>query len=427
MNNNPKKEIRREIYFPEPISVSEYILLVNQILSGIKVKILGEVSDVKFAASGHVYFSLKDEDSGDLINCALWSSIYRICGVEIKDGMKVMITGNADIYKVRGTLTFKVKTIELAGEGALKKAYEELKKRLTEEGLFDEERKRKIPEFVQKIGVITSEKGAAIHDFTNNLGKFGFKVFLCDSRVEGQEAVEDLLISMRTMKRKNIDVLVIIRGGGSLQSLIAFDNELFVREVVNFPVPVIAGVGHHEDVTLVALASDISQSTPTAVANLLSKNYVNAYDKILLYEKKIENSFQENIDENKSEISFNIEKINKFFSQIIEIYKRKEEKIRRVVLNSSFTLCNKKERINTMRKNIFYFFRNKLKKVCDEIFEKEKIILTNDPKRQLGLGYAIMRKEGKIIKSVKTLKKEEKIENILSDGKVTSIIKNIKK
>jgi exodeoxyribonuclease VII large subunit len=419
--------MEKEIYFKDPISVSDYISIINEILLRVNVKIIGEISESKVAASGHVYFSLKDEKSGDLINCALWSSVYRMCGIKIENGMKVIVTGNADLYRARGTFTFKIKTIEPAGEGALKKAYEELKEKLTKEGFFELERKRKIPEFPQKIGVITSIKGAAIHDFVNNLGKFGFQVFLCDSRVEGQEAVEDLLKSFKVMRKKDLDVLVVIRGGGSLQSLIAFDNEMLVREVVNFPVPVISGIGHHEDITLVALASDISESTPTAVASYLSKNFIKAHDTVLLHEKKIVNLFQEKIYEIKSSIKLNLDFISQSFDNIIKIYRKGEEKIKRVVLNSSILLQGKKEKIHNIKKNIFSQFKNVLNEKNNILNKEKKIVLMNDPKRQLKMGYAIIRMDGKIVKSVKNLEKNKTIEGVLSDGMIISIIKDIKK
>jgi exodeoxyribonuclease VII large subunit len=417
----------QEIYFQDPISVSDYILVVNQLLSGINVKIFGEVSEVKIASSGHLYFALKDEKSGDMISCALWSSIYRMCGVKIEDGMKVIVTGTADIYKVRGTFTFKVKTIELAGEGALKKAYDELKRKLEKEGIFAEERKRAIPKYPRKIGLITSLKGAAIHDFINNLGRFGFKVFLCDSRVEGQEAVEDLIKSLKVMKKIDIDVLAIVRGGGSLQSLIAFDNEMLVREVANFPVPVITGIGHHEDVPLVALAADYSQSTPTAVANYISGNFVKASSDVLLLEKKIENSFQKQIYNLKSELNQSTKEISESFFQLIEVYKKGEEKIRSIILNSSLIISSKRDKIKNHKANIFIYFKNLVSQTLRDILEEEKIILASDPKRQLNLGYAIMKKDGKIVKSVKNLKEQEELESILFDGKIISQIKNIKK
>ncbi len=422
-----RKKPQKEISFDEPISVSDYISFINALLSRVNIKVVGEVSETKKAASGHVYFSLKDEKTGDVINCAIWSSIYRMCGVKLEDGMKVILSGNADVYRARGTLTFKVKTVELAGEGALKKAYEELKAKLLKEGLFDEERKRKIPRYPEKIGVITSTKGAAVHDFINNLGKFGFKIFICDSRVEGQEAVEDLLKSMEVMKKKDLDVLVIVRGGGSLQSLMAFDNEVLVREIVNFPVPVIAGIGHHEDITLAALSADVSESTPTAVAGRLTEGFLKAKDAVLLYEGKIKGSFQNSLYEKKEEIYNKVEKVTHFFRFVLEKYKKGEREIKRVVLNSAYLIEIKEEKIKSISKSLFSSFKTALSDKKNQIERYNDIISINNPQRQLRLGYAIMKKKGKVVKSVKEVKRGEETETFLSDGKITSQIKNIKK
>ncbi len=422
-----RKKPQKEISFDEPISVSDYISFINALLSRVNIKVVGEVSETKKAASGHVYFSLKDEKTGDVINCAIWSSIYRMCGVKLEDGMKVILSGNADVYRARGTLTFKVKTVELAGEGALKKAYEELKAKLLKEGLFDEERKRKIPRYPEKIGVITSTKGAAVHDFINNLGKFGFKIFICDSRVEGQEAVEDLLKSMKVMKKKDLDVLVIVRGGGSLQSLMAFDNEVLVREIVNFPVPVIAGIGHHEDITLAALSADVSESTPTAVAGRLTEGFLKAKDAVLLYEGKIKGSFQNSLYEKKEEIYNKVEKVTHFFRFVLEKYKKGEREIKRVVLNSAYLIEIKEEKIKSISRSLFSSFKTALSDKKNQIERYNDIISINNPQRQLRLGYAIMKKKGKVVKSVKEVKRGEETETFLSDGKITSQIKNIKK
>ena len=135
--------------------------------------------------------------------------------------------------------------------------------------------------------MITSKQGAVIHDFLNNIGKFGFDIKMIDSRVEGQGAVEDLLAAIQTFRKKDIDVLVIIRGGGSMESLMPFNNELLVREVVGFPVPVLVGIGHDKDMPLVALAADRSESTPTAVANLLNESW----ERALLFWKDMKERF----------------------------------------------------------------------------------------------------------------------------------------
>lgn len=448
MENNPGT--KKTVFSEEPISVSEYISTLNEVLSRFRVKLLGEVTEIKVASSGHVYFSLKDENTGDVMNCAIWRSVYKMCNVELEEGMKVIVSGYADIYRARGMLTFKVRTVELAGEGALKKAYEELKRKLKEEGVFQKERKRLLPSYPHKIGVITSKKGAAIHDFMNNLGKFGFEVHLCDSRVEGQEAVEDLLRSMKTMKKKDLDVLVIIRGGGSLQSLMAFDNENLVREVIDFPVPVISGIGHHEDIPLVSLASDAAESTPTGVANRLSEGFLKARESLSFYERSIEGAFQNILREKKKGVSSSLDKILYFFKAILEEYKKGEERIMRVVSSSfhllrrrrefiansgkrikrefAFDLEKEKEKADLASRNIFSSFSLTVENTKNKIKGCEDVIKANDPERQLRMGYAIMRNEkGKVIRSVDDVKKEERISTVLSDGRVDSCITNIKK
>ncbi len=419
--------MQKEIFLENPVSVSDYITIINELISRIRVKVIGEVTEMKVASSGHVYFSLKDEKSGDVISCAAWNSIYRMCGVKIENGMKVILSGTPDVYRARGSLTFKVSTIELAGEGALKKAYDDLKNRLTKEGLFDEERKRELPEYPQKIGVITSVKGAVIHDFVNNLGKFGFKVFVCDSRVEGQEAVEDLLKAFRIMEKKEIDLLVLIRGGGSLQSLNAFDNEMIVREIVNFKVPVIAGIGHHEDITLAALAADFAESTPTATANLISSGFVRAADKVLSYERAINNSFEKIIYRRREGIKEQTETITLYFKNLIEKYKKKEEDIKRITSNTLYFIKNEKQRVENIEKNIINSFARGVIGIKKTLEGYSNIILNNDPEKQLKLGYAIMRKNGKIIKSVNEINEGESTETLLYDGTFISEIKQINK
>ncbi len=417
----------RKFNFENPITVSDYISVVNQILKKLEVKIIGEISELKRASSGHIYFSLKDEKSGDIINCAIWSSIYKMCGVKIEDGMQVIVSGSADIYRARGSLTFKVKTVELVGEGKLMLAYERLKKKLAKEGVFDEDRKRKIPLFPKKIGVITSTKGAAIHDFTNNLEKVGLKIYLCDSRVEGQEAVRELLAAIKTMKKREIDLLVIIRGGGSLQSLLAFDNEMLVYEVVNFPVPVVAGIGHHEDITLAALAADKALSTPTAAANYLMRGYQRAKDVLSRYQKNIEISYEKIITEKREDVNIFFDRISEFFRTIFKKYEDSQRKIQKSVEKSIFLVYQRKERVKSLKESICYNFKSKIIEKKNEINLLLQIIKANDPQKQLKLGYAIIKKDGKIIKTIKDVKNEEIIETFFFDGTVFSKVKNIKK
>ncbi len=409
----------------ETISVSEYISVINEILSGVEARVEGEISGLKKAASGHVYFMLKDEKG--VINCAIWKSIYMMCGVSLEEGMKVVVSGSSDVYPVRGSLTFKVRTVQLAGEGELKKAYERLKKKLQEEGVFDNE--RSLPLFPQKIGVITSLRGAAIHDFVGNLGKFGLKIKACDARVEGQEAVPELLSALRRMRKEDIDVLVIIRGGGSIQSLIAFDNEMLVREIHGFPVPVVAGVGHHEDVTLAALASDASQSTPTAAANIIGRGYEKAREKVFKSEERVVNVFNGSLNRKKGELERFTYGISSFFYAILEEWKKKERKVLQSISFMENSLYRKREEVSTLQKRSLNNFSLLLRKRKEDVESMSRVIFSHDPQRQLRMGYSIVRKQGKVQKSVVPLKKGEDMEVFFSDGStdVKIMKKHVKK
>ena len=162
--DQPKKTETEEIF-----SVSQYLDVLNDKLFETKAIVQGEVSSLSFR-NGHAYFAIKDKTDESLLNCFMWANNYALSGVELEEGLEVLIHGVPEIYKPYGKLSFKTEMIELVGEGALKKAYEELKNRLTEEGLFDETRKRKIPEFPHCIGLITSRDGAVINDFMSNIG-----------------------------------------------------------------------------------------------------------------------------------------------------------------------------------------------------------------------------------------------------------------
>ena len=180
-------------------SVSEYIEVLNVGLKQ-EVRLVGEVSQITKAVSGHVYFTVKDSKKDAVMDCVIWKFNYLQCGVKLEAGIEVVLTGHPQVYAPTGRFSFVARLIELKGEGALKKAYDELKKRLTAEGIFAPERKRAIPMLPRRIGVVTSKEGAVIHDFINNLGKFGYEVMLVDSRVEGQQAVGPLLGAIRALK-----------------------------------------------------------------------------------------------------------------------------------------------------------------------------------------------------------------------------------
>lgn len=417
------QEVGQEIVF----SVSEYIEFLNLKIKPFEVKIIGEVGQVQFGPTGHVYFSLKDEKGGSMINCIIWKSSYRTYGIELKEGMKITAVGRSEIYAPSGRLSFVARTISLAGEGALKKEYDRIKALLEKEGIFAEEKKRPLPRYPHKIGVITSRQGAVLADFLNNLAKFGFSVKMIDSRVEGQDAVEDLLASVRFFRKKDIEVLVVMRGGGSMESMMAFNNELLVREIANFPCPVIAGIGHHKDVSLVAMAADAMVSTPTAAANLLGDSWQKAALLLERSQRQIISGYEKTLNSSNMLLQKSLSKIGELRNRIIGQYEEMENKLRLFFQKIDHGLAAARIDIKNNFGRSCDSFASMLKFADQQLEYAQKTTILNDPERQLKLGYSIAVCKGKILRSVAAVEAGQELDLRLADGVIISEIKKIKK
>lgn len=412
---------------PKIFSVSEYIVSLNNNLNLCRAKIIGEVSEVGFGPTGNVYFSIKDKKGESILTCMIFKNKYDIYGIELKEGLKITINGYPNVHKIYG-FKFIAETIEHAGEGELKKEYEKLKKRLTEEGAFAEERKRKIPKYPQEVGVITSlRSGAVIADFCNNLGNFGFRVKMVDSRVEGQEALTDLLNSIKFLKKQNLEVIVIMRGGGSLESMVAFNNEALVREIISSPIPVIAAIGHHKDVPLVALAADLSVSTPSMAAIVLSKSWEEAINLLERYERNILDSFRKNIESIHYLINNSINTVRASIDDILKKYIKIENNLKISFQNFKNILSNRRLFLKELSGKYLTEFKHLLSRVDQKLEEANKMIKSYNPERQFKLGYSIIRNKGKIVKSIKDVKIGEEINIKIIDGLINSKVNNINK
>jgi len=433
------------------ISVSKYLDNLNQGLENYPGRILGEITEVQlYPGRSYLFFKIKDKDENDpaILTCIMWKSAYTLSGVELAPGLEVIISGFTSIYKPSGRFSFNTKAIELVGEGALRKQYEKLKAQLQKEGLFDESKKKPLPSLPQKIGLITSKESAAIGDFQVNLGKFGFKILFIDSRVEGQLATEELLNSVKSFKDKDIDVLVLIRGGGSLESLQPFNSEALVREVASFPVPVLVGVGHEKDISLVALAADKMVSTPTATANTLNESWKKVESKIDLSEQKIFRRFHNVIQEKQNYVRDCLDTIRKDFQAILDTFSKVKDSLRIGVKTIKDQLVDIKRRLSgalipvfrkmnfsivnidvnikdTTPNEIFDKFKSMENNVNQALQSYEKQIFINDPQRQLKLGYSIVRVKGRILKSVNNVKKEDIVSVSLNDGSFDAGVKVI--
>ncbi len=432
----------------DALSVRDYLAILNATLTQQGGKIIGEVSDSK-TYNGHVYFSLKDKSGEAILSCVIWRFNYARAGIELENGMEIVINGAPNIYAKNGRFSFIADTIELVGEGALRKQYEKLKAKLTTEGLFDPKYKRQLPIYPKTIGVITSMKGGVvIHDYSNNLKKFGFISKIVDSRVEGPDAIKELLDSVRTLKKESVDVLVIIRGGGSLESFAAFNNEMLVREIVNFPAPVIVGVGHHVDVCLVGLAADKMVSTPTAVADLLNESWEQAVYELKRHKQGLIDKYSGILSNKKYEIQNASSIIKDRFTMIFESFRESEKLLMATLYKFNYSIQTKKETVKkaleTMIRCLTEGIEDKYRYIgsvwTDKMYARyshaiyhiqtilehsERNILQNNPERQLKLGYSIIVSNDQVVRSVSKLKAGDMVTLKLSDGGALSEIKNI--
>jgi exodeoxyribonuclease VII large subunit len=232
------------------------------------VWVQGEISNLGRPASGHIYFTLKD--AGALLRGVMWKGDARRLSLPLQDGMQIEAHGRIGVYEPQGQYQFYSDIIRPVGEGALYQEYLRLKARLEAEGLFDPERKRPIPELPHKIGIVTSATGAALRDMLNTLRRRLplAEVILAPSPVQGDEAPPGLVAALEALAQLEPDVILLARGGGSIEDLWAFNDERVVRAVATCDVPVISGVGHETDFTLCDFAADLRAPTPTAAAEL---------------------------------------------------------------------------------------------------------------------------------------------------------------
>ena len=265
--------------FPDPVSqtftVSKLTFHIRKLLEEDEVLqdvwVQGEISNLSRPVSGHVYFTLKDANAS--LRCVMWKTSAARLNLSLRDGMEVEAHGKIGVYEPQGQYQLYADQIRPVGEGALFQEFLRLKSMLEAEGLFDPERKRSIPEFPKRIGIVTSATGAALRDMLNTLRRRLplVEVLLAPSPVQGIEAPPALVKALQSLNRQKPDVILIARGGGSIEDLWAFNDERVVRAVAASDVPVISGVGHETDFTLCDFAADLRAPTPTAAAELATQ------------------------------------------------------------------------------------------------------------------------------------------------------------
>jgi exodeoxyribonuclease VII large subunit len=247
--------------------IAEVNSLLGQGFSGVRVE--GEVTNASTSGRGHVYFSLKDDSAA--LDCVMWSSRARGMKFDLEDGLAVLASGSLTIYPQRGRFQMVVDTIEPQGVGALQLAFEQLKKKLEAEGLFAVERKKPLPALPNRVGIVTSATGAALQDMLKVLRRStNLEVIVAPAMVQGEGAAAEIAAGIERLVASNrVNLIIVGRGGGSLEDLWAFNEEQVARAIANSPVPVVSGVGHEVDFTIADFVADIRATTPTQAAELV--------------------------------------------------------------------------------------------------------------------------------------------------------------
>ena len=372
-------------------------------LRGLRLK--GEISNLKRYPSGHVYFSLKDEESA--IKAVMFAQNTRFMPSTIKDGDEVIITGYVSVYPQRGEYQVYAEAMELFGEGAQLLELELLKKKLAAEGLFDASRKRKLVSFPTSVGVISAPNSAALADIRTNLLRRNplISVQIFPSLVQGTDAPKSLLEALKKAKESNIDTLIIGRGGGASEDLSAFNDEALVREAAKFPVPIISAVGHEIDFTLIDYVADARASTPTGAAELATIDKREIYE--MLSNKEIE--LDETITDLISNYSHKLEllKKNSFFENPKVMYE-----------NTLIEVENTSKRLDSFMNHLLEIEKQKL-----DAFKKQLNSLSID--NTLQRGFSIMQNEqGKIITSIDDVEVNQMVKTRVHGGVLTAKVTN---
>ncbi len=385
----------------KPITVEELNKYIKNKIDGDEflnnVYVKGEISNFKLHYTGHMYFTLKDEKS--LIKCIMFKSYTGYLNFMPKDGMKVCVLGSVSVFERDGVYQIYVKAMKQDGIGSLYEAYEKMKAKLEQEGLFDETHKKKIPMYPKTIGVLTSSTGAVIRDIINVSTRRNpnVRIRLIPVPVQGPGAENEIVVGIKKMNEEKLaDVLIIGRGGGSLEDLWPFNEEVLARAIYESEIPIISAVGHETDFTIADFVADLRAPTPSAAAELAVPNIADLKYTIDLYNNRLKNSL-------KKKVQLMQLRYEKCMTR--RVFKEPLQKINEHYI----TLDNYVKLLNTS-------ITNKLNKSRMLLSEKVTKIDALSPMKTMARGYSITEKDGKIIKKANDLNVGDNISIKYIDG-----------
>ena len=416
------------------------------------IHLKGEISNYKHHTRGHLYFTLKDETSQ--LSAIMFASSAKNLTFEPADGMKVLVTGKVAVYESAGTYQIYVDEMLQDGLGNLYLEFEKLKKKLEAEGLFKNEYKKKIPKFPMRIGIITAPTGAAIRDIISTL-KRRFPIaetILFPALVQGADAKEDIVRNIHLANTYDLDVIILGRGGGSIEDLWAFNEEIVARAIFDSHIPIISGVGHEIDFTISDFVADLRAPTPTGAAEMAVPNTSDVIALFNQYNLRLIKAMNNRLDLSKEKL--NSLKNSYILKNPMSLYEKLEQNFdnlyERLIISIRNYLAVKREKLNTLESSFIFKnpqmlfidkgynyndlvkrLRNSTKKLLEDktntyvnLLNKLEIL---NPITTLKRGYSVTLQDEKIITSIEKVKIGDVIKTSLSDGKLESVIKNITK
>ena len=417
-----------------------------------RVYLTGQVSNFRKRPT-HQYFSLKDDRA--VIQATIWSGIYQKLGFDLEEGMKINVVGRVQVYEPSGSYSIIIEKAEPDGVGALAIQFEQLKKKLAEEGLFQERFKQSLPQFSKKIGVVTSRSGAVIQDIITTVSRRfpGVEIVLYPTKVQGEGAAEKIARNIiRANERDDLDVLIIGRGGGSIEDLWAFNEEIVVRSIFESRLPIISSVGHETDVTLADFVADKRAATPTAAAELATP--VTKLD-LLTYlqnqEKRMTTAVKHTLSKKQEALRILSQSVifrqperlyDGYLQRLDQLQLRLKQGLNAELVRNQQKVQEQVHRLEQLSPII------KIQRYQDRIFQLQKLmrsqmavtydakvaevkrlseaLLMLDTSRIVARGYAIVKKGEVVVASTKDLKENDQVSLLMRDGQVELEVRDVK-
>ncbi|ORJ28033.1 exodeoxyribonuclease VII large subunit [Streptococcus oralis] len=417
-----------------------------------RVYLTGQVSNFRKRPT-HQYFSLKDDHA--VIQATIWSGIYQKLGFDLEEGMKINVIGRVQIYEPSGSYSIIIEKAEPDGVGALAIQFEQLKKKLTEEGLFQERFKQPLPQFSKRIGVVTSRSGAVIRDIITTVSRRfpGVDILLYPTKVQGDGAAEEIARNIaRANQREDLDVLIIGRGGGSIEDLWAFNEEIVVRAIFESRLPIISSVGHETDVTLADFVADRRAATPTAAAELATPvTKLDLLTHLQNQEKRMATAVQNVLSKKRETLKKCSQSVifrqperlyDGYLQRLDQLQLRLKQSLRTRISDSKqlvqarthqlvqLSPVTKIQRYQDRLGQLDKLLRSQMALVYDakvaEVKRLSEALLMLDTSRIVARGYAIVKKEESVVDSVEKLKKKDQVTLLMRDGQVELEVKDVK-